>query len=51
MAAIKGRTLKLRDAADVQKKIEKVMKKTALSSSYVSRKNGIRTVNFKTFIR
>ncbi len=30
---------------------EKVMKKTALSSSYVSRKNGIRTVNFKTFIR
>ena len=28
MAAIKGRTLKLRDAADVQKQIEKVMKKT-----------------------
>ena len=28
MAAIKGRTLKLRNAADVQKQIEKVMKKT-----------------------
>ena len=28
MAAIKGRTLKLRDVADVQKQIEKVMKKT-----------------------
>ena len=28
MAAIKGRTLKLRDAADVHKQIEKVMKKT-----------------------
>lgn len=28
MAAIKGRTLKIRDAADVQKQIEKVMKKT-----------------------
>ena len=28
MTAIKGRTLKLRDAADVQKQIEKVMKKT-----------------------
>ena len=30
---------------------EKVVKKTALSTSYVLRKNGIRTVNFKTFIR
>jgi len=28
MAAIKGRTLKLRAVADVQKQIEKAMKKT-----------------------